>query len=469
MPNLFTEEAAHALGLLIGLPFSSGPHLTGRRQDPVQVKGRAYVVSRTILDALRTVHPVVILLEDLHWCDAASWDYLIDVLLEGIGPVNPSEQLAIPRFGIFILATTRPEWSPPAKLTTHPAYTPLEIQRLSLQACQDLVENLMKRVDGVPEYVSQLLIERSEGVPYFIEELFNWLLDRGVIDQQGQPWLFLPERWQETPLPQTLQHLLLARLGAIPQSEQAALMCGAVFGRNFWESGIEAMDVANSHTLLSQTQTHGFVVLRTDSTFAGEREWSFYHNLLREATYESVLKHERRKLHNLAAQWLEEQARQAGRLDEFAGLLAEHYDLAGEGEKAADYYLHAGQHAKERFTLGEVRRFADRALALLPDNKTEQQWQAFLLRTSVLGMLSENRNLQADLERMLAIAISSGNEQWLAETYHRKGYYLTQIGDSRSGIQAYEKAISAARRAGDRAIEGLSLSLLAINLTRMGK
>ena len=60
--DLSGEETAHALGLLVGLPFADSPYLAGRRQDPIQVKGRAYVITRALLQALRRVQPVIILL-----------------------------------------------------------------------------------------------------------------------------------------------------------------------------------------------------------------------------------------------------------------------------------------------------------------------------------------------------------------------------------------------------------------------
>ena len=75
------EEAAHALGLLVGLRFENSPYLKGMRNDPAQVKGRALVVSRELLQAVRLQSPVVVLLEDLQWTDQASWDYLVEVLL----------------------------------------------------------------------------------------------------------------------------------------------------------------------------------------------------------------------------------------------------------------------------------------------------------------------------------------------------------------------------------------------------
>ena len=65
------------------------------RSDPTQVKGRALVVSRELVKAVRRQSPLVVLLEDLQWADAASWEYLMEVFLGESGggaaewPVHP--------------------------------------------------------------------------------------------------------------------------------------------------------------------------------------------------------------------------------------------------------------------------------------------------------------------------------------------------------------------------------------------
>ena len=195
----------------------------------------------------------------------------------------------------------------------------------------------------VPEQIIDLLVERSEGVPYFTEEMVNWFIDHDILDTRSEQWRFFPERLKEQPLPATLQHLLLTRLSSLSPTERAALQRGAIFGRRFWTGGVEALGVPAGAEMLGHLQPRGFVEAQPESAFQGDTEWSFHHNLLQEVTYESVLKRERAALHKVAAGWLERQARQAGRLDEFAGLLGDHCERAGELSAAADWYLRAGR------------------------------------------------------------------------------------------------------------------------------
>ena len=454
-------EPAHALGLLVGLPFKDSPYVAGMRGDPAQVKGRAFVVSREFLKHVREETPLEVLLEDLQWADSSSWDYLMDVLLDaGIDDTY---------HGIFVLAAARPEWDPPAILAQSANWHRVDLQPLSEEATRELVSELLQRVEGVPDDILRLIVERSEGVPYFAEEMVNWFVDRGIIDRGREPWRFVPARLKETPLPATLQHLLLTRLGSLNEAERAVLQRGAIFGRNFWAGGLAALGVREADTMLQPLQPRGFVEAQPESSFEGETEWSFHHTLLRDVTYESVLKRERAALHKAAAAWLEEQASRAGRLEEFAGLLGEHAERAGEMTAAADWYLQAGERAKAQGATAEARKFFDRALELLPPIDRERRWRALLEREEVLGILGEPDAWRADVAALLELADSLDDYNRRAEVYHRQAEYARRTGDYRGGLRAADEATAAARRAGNPLIEVQALSLKAFSHTRLGE
>ena len=454
-------EPAHALGLLVGLPFKESPYVEGMRGDPAQVKGRAFVVSRDLLKRVREENPLEVLLEDLQWADSSSWDYLIQVLLDA--------QTDETHHGIFVLAAARPEWDPPAVLSQSGNYHRVDLQPLSEEATRELVSELLQRVEGVPEDVVQLIVERSEGVPYFAEEMVNWFVDRGIIDRTREPWRFVPARLKETPLPATLQHLLLTRLSSLNDAERAVLQRGAIFGRNFWGGGLAALGVREADMMLQPLQPRGFVEAQPESSFEGETEWSFHHTLLRDVTYESVLKRERAALHKAAAAWLEEQASRAGRLEEFAGLLGEHAERAGEMIAAADWYLKAGERAKAQGATAEARKFLDRALELLPPIDRERRWRALLGREEVLAILGEPDAWRADVAALMELAKSLDDDNRLAEVYHRQAEYARRTADYRTALRTAGEAAAAARRAGNPSIEVQALGLKAQAETRLGE
>jgi tetratricopeptide (TPR) repeat protein len=460
------EEAAHALGLLVGLPFENSPYIKAMRSDPTQVKGRAFVVSRELVRAIRQQNLVVLLLEDLQWTDLASWDYLMQVFFD--------KSQATQANGIFILGAARPEWHPPKILLdlfasslsmperSDPWGILLDLAPLTDQAVRELALELLQRVPKVPQQVVDLLVERSEGVPYFTEEMVNWFIDHGILDTQGEQWQIFPERLKEQPLPATLQHLLLTRLSALSPTERAALQRGAIFGRRFWSGGVEALGNPAGAEVFGHLQPRGFVEAQPESAFQGETEWSFHQNMLHEVTYESVLKRERLALHKVAAGWLERQARNAGRLDEFAGLLGDHYQRAGELDIAVDWFMMAGRRALTQGAPREAVSYYTQALDMLPPVDRERRWNALLGRENAFNVLGEAEPRKADLDAILDLAQSFEDDNYLAEAYLLMAGFSTQMGDDRITRKYAREAYEASKRCGNVGVEAKALSLIAM-------
>lgn len=467
-------EPAQALGLLVGLSFKDSPYLGALRDDPAQVKGRAIVVSRSLFNTIRAEMPVFMLLEDLHWADSSSLDYLLRVLLNSGAHAN----------GLFVLATARPEWRPPDELNppieTSPAvpqttrrlmtdldYVQITLTPLSNTASRELTLTLLQNVEAAPEALVQMIVDRSEGVPYYAEELINLLIDRGVIDCAAEPWTLAADRLDTTQLPQTLQQLLLTRLLALPPAQRTCLQRGAILGRNFWEGSLQALDVLEPRATLLPLQTRALVIALRESTLAGEHEWAFYHSLLRDVTYESVLKHDRQKLHRAAGAWLEQEARQAGRLAEFVDRLGTHAEHAGDLEAAADWYLAAGEHARARGAAIEARAFFERTLALINPVDQARRWQALLGLNNVLTRLSDTAALKTNVEGLIALAAELGAAQQ-AEAHYRRSLYWDAMGNYRQALLDCETALDLTQHTPNLPLEARLLGWRVIYQNRLG-
>jgi class 3 adenylate cyclase/predicted ATPase len=451
-------EAAQALGLLLGLPFKQSPYLSALRRDPTQIKGRANVVSRELLAAMRAEVPIVVLLEDMHWADSSSWEYLVRLLLEE----TPASQ-----HGVLVISTSRREWNPPAELLKAGGYLPIDLLPLNEPACRHLASDLLRRVDHVPDSVVQLIVQHSDGVPYFVEEIVNWFLDHGIINTDSEPWQFDAARFREVPLPTTLQHLLLTRLSALSEPERVTLQYGSIFGRNLWEGGLAALGLPDCAPALRRLQPRGFVEAQPESSLAGEKEWSFHHSLLQQAAYESVLKRVRRQLHQAAADWLESQARQAGRLDEFVGILADHLDRAGDNLRAADWYLRAGERAQFQGAYQEARVSYERVLELVPPSDHARRWQAWLGRNDMVDALGDRPAHQQSTEALLELAQFLG-PAYLAEAHYRKALLHDRRGDYPVALEEFATSLSNARLSQSTGLEIRLLGMMVICQGRVG-
>jgi predicted ATPase len=378
------------------------------------------------------------------------------------------EEAAPDQHGVLIIATARPEWNPPPALLKYVNYLPIKLMPLAGPACRVLALSLLKRVAAVPDSAIDTIVQRSEGVPYYVEEIINWFLDRGIIDMSDEPWQFVADRFHEAPLPTTLQHLLLTRLSMLAENERVTLQRGSIFGRSLWEGGLAALGVPDCAPVLKRLQPRGFVDAQPESSLAGEKEWSFHHNLLREATYESLLKRERRSLHKAAAVWIETQARQAGRLNEFVGVLADHVDRAGDKSAAADWYLLAGAHARAQGAYQEARAYFERVLELLPPSDHERRWQAWLGRNDVVAHMGEAKIHRQCIEALLELSQYLGPAH-VAEARYRRALQLDSVGDYPAALEEYRIALANARQGGATSLEVRMAGMLAICLGRLGE
>jgi tetratricopeptide (TPR) repeat protein len=331
-----------------------------------------------------------------------------------------------------------------------------------------LTHALLKEINGMPEGVIQRITQRAEGIPYFVEEMVNWLLDLGVIDQSVQPWQFVGEKYDPSLLPDTLQHLLQTRLDNLDVQSKTILQYGSVLGRRFWESWLEAQFACPCQDALLSLQARGFLMQSAKVTFEDETEWRFSHQVQQEVAYASLLKRQRKAMHQAAVEWLEWRAGKSHRLEEFAGPIGDHAREAGFQQKASAWYFRAGNHAKQRGALAEARRYYERALEQLPDHDLQNRWSVLLEHDEVLGFLSDTKARLSEDELLVSLAQELGQEAYLAEAYFRQGSYLFLLGENHKAAALLNQAVHHATNIQDNALAARAASMLMISLVRLG-
>jgi ABC-type oligopeptide transport system substrate-binding subunit len=356
-----SQAKAHFIGQLLGFDFSHSPHLQGVLDDAKQLRDRALVYLSDYFKAMAAQLPVLILLEDLHWADDSSLDVLNHLAL-----MTPKQRLLMVCTARPTLFERRPHWG--EGQTFH---IRLELQALSRWDSRRLVAEILQKVEQVPETLRDLVVSGAEGNPFYVEELIKMLIEDGVIVKGEERWRVESARLITVRVPPTLTGVLQARLDSLPLEERTILQRASVVGRLFWDravlrlsqsasEGIEETEVVNT---LSALRGKEMVFQRETSAFAGAQEYLFKHNMLREVTYEGVLKRLRRVYHGLVADWLMEQSGE--RVSEYTGLIADHLELAGRSAEATDYLIQAGDRARGLYAHQEAIGSYQRALALL--------------------------------------------------------------------------------------------------------
>jgi tetratricopeptide (TPR) repeat protein len=161
---------------------------------------------------------------------------------------------------------------------------------------------------------------------------------------------------------------------------------------------------------------------------------------LRDVTYSSLLKRERRIYHGRAARWLETVTTRNQRSTEFTMLIAEHYESAGESGQAAEWYLRAGRAAAVRFANNEAVRALSRALELFPKPNPQWKFTVLLEREKANELLGKRHDRLADLDAMQAAAESSGDPSLLAISALQWAQYASQTADFSGAIKSARHA-----------------------------
>ena len=461
------QMRAHFVGQMLGYDFSASPYLQAARDDPLQVQQRASAYLESYLTSITASRPLLILLEDLHWADDSSLD-LISRLAPGLAG-KPVMILATTR---SVLYERRQHW-----MEGQDFHQRLDLRPLSKRDSRRLVEDVLQKVRDIPETLRELVVANAEGNPFYVEELIKMLIEEEVIVKGEEHWQVVSQRLTEIRIPPTLIGVLQARLESLPTDERILMQQASVVGRVFWNSALLFMNIAETRRLdgeaiqggLTDLRGKEMVYRRDNSAFAGAEELIFKHAMLREVTYASVLKRTRRIYHRSTAEWLAEVTQAGGRLDEYTGLIAEHYSLAEEPLTAADWLTRAGERALLQGALQEAADFFDRALELLPSTEGDRRWRAMEGRGAVLIIRSDSETLNPHLDELMELAQALNNDSYLAEAYLRKAMVLGGHGEDRQALQAYQAALAPARRAGNRLIEARVQASMSIAHVHLGE
>ncbi|MBX3586043.1 MAG: AAA family ATPase [Ramlibacter sp.] len=268
----------------------------------------------------------VIIFEDLHWLDEASEEF-VSVLVD-----------AVERARILLVLNYRPEYQAPWLSLPH--FHQMNLPQLSAEETEALVQELLStRVELKDAF--GLIVERSAGNPFFAEELVHALLESEVlagVDSGASPSLDLIAR----ALPPTVQAVIGERIDRLVLSQKTLLHICAVIGKEIPLPVLEKVAVYLADQL--ESELNGLCeaeLLQLLREITGGRHFAFRHPLIQEVAYGTQLKARRANLHAAVAVAMETHYR--ARPDEFAALIAYHYEAAGQVVHAAHHEAKAAQ------------------------------------------------------------------------------------------------------------------------------
>jgi class 3 adenylate cyclase/predicted ATPase len=299
--------------------------------------------------------PVYCAWEDLHWADPSTLE-LLGLLIE-----------QIPTIRLFVLLTSRPEFTP--SWGQHGHFSQLTLSRLGRRQVPQMIEHATKG-KTLPTELVQQIVAKTDGVPLFIEELTKTVVESiesfGSLESIGSA------------IPATLQDSLMARLDRLGAVKEIAQV-GATLGREFSYELLHAvapMEEARLQQGLSQLVA---VELLYQRGTPPQSSYLFKHALIQDTAYQSLLRSKRQQLHQQVAHILAAQFPDVNETQ--PELLAHHYTEAGLIAQAIPYWQQAGERATQRSAGVEAVAHLTRGLELLktlPDTPERAQQELSL-------------------------------------------------------------------------------------------
>jgi adenylate cyclase len=344
------DRLSAVVGYVLGLPSEdSTPQL-----DPEQRKRQIFYATRGLLERRLARGPLVLLVEDLHWADAASVE-LLGFMADRLAD-RP----------LLLLVTCRPSFDPATLPTGRARHTTLSLAPLSAADGVALLDTLFgPSARALPAPLREQILGRSGGNPFYLEELIRELIGGGVLVRTDGGWACAGEA-TAVEVPVTVQGLILSRLDRLPAAARRLAQEAAVLGPVF-EARLLGLVAADPSGYEAGLQVLAGAGLIAPSSIVGR--YAFGHAMVQEAIYQNLLVRRRVELHGRAAQALERLGgggERPARLEDLEAL-GHHFSLSADKLPGARYLTKAGDWARAIYANDDAIRHYERALRTLAE------------------------------------------------------------------------------------------------------
>ncbi len=404
---------------------------------------------------------LLLVLEDLQFIDPVSLD-----LLERVAR-------AIETLPVLVLLSYRPpdtglQPSPVARLQSLPGFLHIELGGLDAACTEQVIRAKLaqlfpERAGSVPAALIERVNGLAQGNPFYVEELLNYLHDRGIDPRNSAALAALD-------LPTSLHSLVLSRIDQLVPSQRLTTKVASIIGRVFravdlhdYCPALGSLDGVKRD--LAELDRLGFTPLESPEP---ELSYLFKHLVTQQVAYESIAFATRRQLHGQYASFLE--ARYPDRLGLLAPQLAHHYARAEVRDKACHYLCVAGTQAAEAYANQQALDYFGQALELMTPADRPKRAEVLLQREAVLDLLGQHDLRRRDLSELDGlVATLDDSLLWSARVATRRAKLETDAGDygaaqasAQAAIQAFESNAQALRQAPELLVDAVLLQARAM-------
>jgi tRNA A-37 threonylcarbamoyl transferase component Bud32/tetratricopeptide (TPR) repeat protein len=423
------EQLLDFLSEIVGVGVSAPARALHRaaRSDPEVMREQKRRAFERWITAVVEHAPLVVFLEDLHWADFPSMNYLQDVI--GSLANRP----------LFVLATSRPERNAHfSRFRERSQFEEINLRGLTKKASEHLARTMLPAT--TPADVIANVVSRASGNAFYLEELVRRVAEGG-----------------STELPETVVAMAQSRIERLQPEARRILRAASVFGEAAWAGGIDRLlaSSADSTPLLESLVEEEILQLHAETRFPGEREYVFRHALLREAAYAMLTDADRMSSHLRAAECLEAW----GERD--AHVLATHFERGGANERAVPWIAKASMATLESGDFENAIALSRRGAELGASG--DQRGQLLLVHAYASTWKSEP---ESPGEALLLLPRASA-PWWLALSLHV--YNSTLVGRPELAEPYLQLALTTSPEATPTSAYGQAVQVLAAGAALLGR
>ena len=315
------------------------------KQDAQMKKILTFEALRDLFIRISQIQPLIIAIEDLHWIDKISEDF-IDYL---IGWLANSK--------IHLLLLYRPEYT--HQWGSKSYYSKIGLDQLNLDYAKELVKAMLEGGEVAPE-LRELILSRSAGNPLFMEEFTQTLIENGSIKQQDNQFI-LDGNIKDIQVPDTIQGIISARIDRLEDNLKRTMQVASVIGRDFAFRILQSITGMQEDLKSYLLNLQGLEFIYEKQLFP-ELEYIFKHALIQEVAYNSLMQTRRKEIHQKIAEAIEQIY--SDRIEEFYEMLAYHYSASDNLEKAFQFLKLSAEKAARRYAFNEVVGFQQSILKI---------------------------------------------------------------------------------------------------------
>ncbi|HME73280.1 MAG TPA: AAA family ATPase [Myxococcota bacterium] len=419
--------------------------------DAASRRAQTFGALKAITLQAAQLRPLVLVIEDLHWIDPASEEFLAF-----LGD-------AMPATFALLVCSHRPGYRHPFGDRSY--HVRVTLRPLSSAEMAGMTTALLGGVD-LPDTVRDLVERKAEGNPFFVEEVTKSLLEQGALRTEAGH-LVLAQALQDLAVPDTIQGVLAARIDRLADAPKRAMQIASVIGREFALRLLERI-VETGKGVRGQLEELRALELIYEKAMHPELAYMFKHALTHDVAYDSILIDRRKFLHRTIGLAIEELY--ADRLAEHFETLALHYERGEDWERALTYHELAAEKAEASYATQAVVHHCRHALAIterLGSAIDDERRRRLEDKLGLAHFYLSEFHASADAHRRAAnlstdtalqathLALSGHSDTW----GHRYASALTSLG----------AALVLARRDGIRGVEALALALEGFQFSVLGE